>query len=99
VFYARLLGAGGLLGAALVAMAAAAVPGDANCDGRVNAADGPALTLAVFDGTTCARADVNGDGRITAADLPRLVAILTAPPPTATPVPTATPTPPPTPTR
>lgn len=43
-------------------------PGDANCDGIVNAADLAAIESAIFEGTTCAGADVNVDGAITAAD-------------------------------
>ncbi len=45
--------------------------GDANCDGRVSAADFPALIRAVAgqEDAPCGGDDVNGDGEIDAADL------------------------------
>ena len=46
------------------------LPGDANCDGRLDAADLAAVVHAVFVGSPCPGADVNGDGQITAADIP-----------------------------
>jgi hypothetical protein len=69
---------------------AAIPPGDADCNGALEAADTTAVAEAVFEGSTCAAADANGDARLTAADLPAEVHLL-AMPVTATPVATATP--------
>jgi len=44
-------------------------PGDANCDGAVNAADATAAVIALASGTNCEGADVDGDGTITALDV------------------------------
>jgi hypothetical protein len=46
--------------------------GDANCDGRITAADLPAAVAATGVGSTCPGADVDGDGAITAADVSAL---------------------------
>ncbi|MBI3785230.1 MAG: hypothetical protein HY270_17700 [Deltaproteobacteria bacterium] len=46
-----------------------AKPGDANCDGHVDAADIEALAAALFDSNACELADGNVDGRLSAADL------------------------------
>jgi hypothetical protein len=50
-------------------------PGDANCDGVIDAADLQALTERLFS-PGCEGADVNQDGAVTAADLPSLVTLL-----------------------
>lgn len=55
------------------------VSGDANCNGRLDAADVARLESALFDGTLfleCRRADVNGDGYVTAADLAAVLELL-----------------------
>jgi len=52
-------------------------PGDANCDGRINAADLNALIDRLF-APGCAAADVNEDGRVTASDLVQLLKLLGA---------------------
>lgn len=88
----RCLAACILPGFVWAAAAAAIVHGDANCDGHVDDTDVGALTVAVFTGTTCARADTNNDGRITSADYAPLVDTLGAPLPTPSPTPTRTPT-------
>ena len=46
-------------------------PGDANCDGRIDAADFAGVTKRIFS-AGCEGADVNGDGGVTAADLTAL---------------------------
>jgi hypothetical protein len=79
----------------------AALIGDANCDGVLDATDLSAQAAVIFGESGCpdavANSDVNADGRVTAADLVALVTLLTAPLPTqtltATPTPTETPTP------
>jgi len=44
--------------------------GDANCDGRLDAADRLAVVRAIFEPlNACGLADINGDGRIAAADV------------------------------
>ena len=55
--------------------------GDANCDGRVTAADLPGLLLAIGLGTgaSCASADANGDGHINAGDIPATIAAIFSP--------------------
>jgi hypothetical protein len=63
------------------ARVAAAAPGDANCDGRVNGDDLSILAAAVFSDSplACAAADANGDGRIESADFISLVEIIEKP--------------------
>jgi hypothetical protein len=55
-------------------------PGDADCNGRIDAFDVGALANRLFGAGApgCADADVNGDGSITAGDLPQLVKLITA---------------------
>lgn len=43
-------------------------PGDADCNGVIDAADFALVVRAVFDPPVCPGADVNRDGRVTAAD-------------------------------
>jgi len=52
--------------------------GDANCDGRVGAADFPALIRAIAEqqNAPCGGDDVNGDGEIDAADLADLAEVV-----------------------
>ena len=54
------------------------LPGDANCDARVAAADLPGLFLEINQGAaaTCASADANLDGRVDAGDLPATIAAI-----------------------
>ncbi len=49
-------------------------PGDANCDGRITAADETALVLSIVTGTQfpCRLADANQDGEVNADDFPAL---------------------------
>ncbi len=58
----------------IVAVAWAGLPGDTNCDGKLNAADLQAVIEQVFvEGPpACAAADVNKDGAISAPDLTAL---------------------------
>ncbi len=50
------------------------VPGDANCDERVTAADPSAfLTLPLRDRVPCGNPDANGDGTVNDADLPAII--------------------------
>jgi hypothetical protein len=72
--------------AAAVALGQAA--GDANCDTRIDSADGPAIEAATFEGSGCAGADVNRDAVISAADLSALVSVLANGDPLPTPTPT-----------
>ncbi|MFI5366086.1 MAG: FG-GAP-like repeat-containing protein [Candidatus Binatia bacterium] len=55
-------------------------PGDADCNGRIDASDIGALIDRLFapGAPACADADVNGDGHITAGDLPQLIKLITA---------------------
>ncbi len=75
----------GLLAAALTVTACAAagaqLPGDINCDGRVDRDDLPALITVIFaDGSSdCGAADVNGDGQVSAADVVALLHALNPP--------------------
>jgi hypothetical protein len=46
-------------------------PGDANCDGTIDAGDVDAVVHNVFD-LICPTADANGDGRVNAADVTRV---------------------------
>jgi len=62
---------------------AAAVPGDANCNGVVDDGDMEALIVAIMQHPLCAGADANGDGRVSAPDLSAELLLL-APPPTRT---------------
>lgn len=55
------------------------LPGDANCDGRISAADLPALVIALSDGAPMCGADANLDGTVDDDDLDALVALLFAP--------------------
>jgi hypothetical protein len=48
---------------------AAAVQGDADCNGKVAAADLPAVITRLFEGGACADADANGDGTRSASDV------------------------------
>lgn len=82
--FGRRIGVGCLVGLAWVAAARAAVPGDANCDERVDDSDLVALTTAVFEGSLCAGADANADGRLSSADFPSLIGTLAQPTPTPT---------------
>ena len=52
--------------------------GDANCDGRVSAADFPALITNVVDGerAPCQLDDVNGDTRVDSSDIQPLIDVL-----------------------
>jgi hypothetical protein len=54
------------------------LPGDANCDGRMAAADLSALARAVGDGTAdhCLLADATCDGAVTDEDVDALIAVL-----------------------
>jgi hypothetical protein len=56
-------------------IATGAGPGDANCDGRIDAPDVMALIKELFE-PTCAGADVNGDGKVNAADVAALLILL-----------------------
>jgi Dockerin type I domain len=76
-----------LLGAAPCA-AQPFAPGDANCNGVIDATDVAALTQALFEGGDCSGLDVNEDGRLTAADLSALIVLLPGHIPTATVTPT-----------
>jgi hypothetical protein len=71
--------------------AAGIVPGDANCDGEIDADDVTAVVAAIFEGTSCPGADANEDGRTTAADLTAVIRLFGNVAPT--PTPTRTPTP------
>jgi len=58
------------------------VPGDADCDHEVSAADVPALLQLLATGAfgPCGRADANQDGKVSTADIPALIdAIFDAP--------------------
>jgi hypothetical protein len=57
----------------------AGLRGDANCDGRLSAADPTALlvTLATGDGTSCGLEDANGDGQVDADDVGTVIEVLT----------------------
>jgi len=74
---------------------AAALPGDADCNGVRDAADVRALIAAIMNGSSCSGADVNGDKRINAADLPAELGLLGGSSGTPTATRTATPTQPP----
>jgi hypothetical protein len=52
-----------------LARPAAAVRGDADCNGKMAAADLPAVITALFERGPCADADVNGDGIKSASDV------------------------------
>lgn len=69
-----------LLSITVVAAAPAALPGDANCDNRLDSADIAALIANFVGPVTCPDADVNGDGVVSAADLPALLRLLGGPP-------------------
>ncbi len=75
---------------ALAAGAQLFAPGDANCDGVVDAADLSALQETLFRGGDCAGADVNNDGRVSAADATALLPLLVGVLPTSTVTPTVT---------
>lgn len=60
-------------------LAAAPLPGDANCDAAINADDVDALLLRIFssqDAPCVGGEDANGDGRASAADLTALLTLL-----------------------
>lgn len=52
-----------------VAGPAAAVQGDADCNGEITAADLPAVITTLFESGPCADADRNGDGARSASDV------------------------------
>ncbi len=52
-------------------------PGDANCDGRIDAADLAGVARRIF-APGCPAADVNGDGAVSAADTIALIQLLQA---------------------
>jgi DNA-binding beta-propeller fold protein YncE/mono/diheme cytochrome c family protein len=55
------------------------VRGDANCDGRVDAADPPAACAGMFDPAAACDADCNRDGSVTAADVTCVLMALGSP--------------------
>ena len=57
---------------------AAALHGDADCNGKITAADLPALVAALFEPNTCADADVNGDRAKSAGDVTAELPLLNA---------------------
>ena len=61
-------------------------PGDANCDGRISAADLTALTMNIVNGThaPCGLDDVNRDSQVDSDDIAALVAVLFGPSGTST---------------
>jgi hypothetical protein len=50
-------------------------PGDANCDGRIDAADVGGVVTNIFD-PACAGADANRDQRVSAADISRVIELV-----------------------
>src|ERR1700687_2525909 len=90
----RLVGVGALC-VVLSGTAPALVPGDVNCDGRVDGQDVDALVALLFgsprttanDNGDCSGPDVNGDGSIDLTDLLLVLHLLPTATPTATPVP------------
>src|SRR5579862_1106763 len=77
-----------------VTRAAAALSGDADCNGVVDRRDVTAVIAALMEGSSCAGADANADQRLTAADLVAEVRWLAAVPPTQSPTVSSTPEPP-----
>lgn len=60
----------------LMRTAAAQLPGDANCDGRLDQSDLPALFETINGPIECSDADANQDGAINAADVSALLQLL-----------------------
>jgi hypothetical protein len=88
-----------LLLMSLVARGAAAplssaLPGDANCDQHLDAADFATVIGVIFGAPDmCAGADVNGDGGVTVADVTGIDLAFLSSPPSPTPTATSSPTP------
>ena len=80
---ARLIAAlvGVVLGAAAPAPLSAQVPGDANCDGHIDANDVNAIIPVLFgdSNAACAVGEVNIDGSVSAADVPALLRTMNKP--------------------